>query len=224
MRVRPERYHSVDEPATRLSDLDHGQIDAARPQAWLFRSRRNVAQRAERRFGAPFAAFGGPDTKRECGRWPGVVKGPDMADLKRILVPTDFTDTSDRALDWAIGLASRLGGAVTLMHSYEIPVIGFPDGAIIATPEIATRISEASRQALDTAVKKRQGGAVPVNGLLREGVAWEAINAVADEMDADFIVIGTHGRRGLTRALLGSVAENVVRTAHRPVVTIRGEH
>ena len=61
-----------------------------------------------------------------------------------------------------------------------------------------------------------------VDGVLREGVPWEEINAVADAIDADLVVIGTHGRRGLTRALLGSVAENVVRTAHRPIVTIRG--
>jgi len=147
-----------------------------------------------------------------------------MADLKRILVPTDFTDTSNRALEWALDLARRLGASVTLMHAYEIPVIGFPDGAIMATPEIASRIAEASRSALDAAVEKHRGGSVALDGLIREGVAWETINAVSDEIDADVIVIGTHGRRGLARALLGSVAENVVRTAHRPVVTIRGEH
>jgi nucleotide-binding universal stress UspA family protein len=147
-----------------------------------------------------------------------------MADPKRILVPTDFTETSDRALVWALDLAARLGASVTVLHAYEIPVIGFPDGAIIATPEMASRIADASRAALDAAIDKRRSGTVPIDGVLREGVAWEAINAVADELDADFIVIGTHGRRGLSRALLGSVAENVVRTAHRPVVTIRGEH
>jgi nucleotide-binding universal stress UspA family protein len=147
-----------------------------------------------------------------------------MADPKRILVPTDFTETSDRALIWALDLAARLGASVTVLHAYEIPVIGFPDGAIIATPEIASRIADASRTALDAVLEKHHSGPVPVDAVLREGVAWEAINAVADEVDADFIVIGTHGRRGLSRALLGSVAENVVRTAHRPVVTIRGDH
>jgi nucleotide-binding universal stress UspA family protein len=146
-----------------------------------------------------------------------------MADPKRILVPTDFTETSERAIDWALDLAARLGATVTLLHVYEIPVIGFPDGAIIATPEVASRIADASQTALDAAVEKRRSGPVAVDGLLREGTAWEVINAVADEIDAEFVVIGTHGRRGLTRALLGSVAENVVRTAHRPVVTIRGD-
>lgn len=147
-----------------------------------------------------------------------------MTDLHRILVPTDFTETSEHALDWALSLAERLGASVTVMHSYEIPIAGFPDGAIIATPEIATRIAEASREALTQTLDRRKGRGVPMDAILREGVAWEEINAVADAIDADLVVIGTHGRRGLARALLGSVAENVVRTAHRPIVTIRGAH
>ena len=145
-----------------------------------------------------------------------------MAELRRILVPTDFTETSDRALDWALDLAKRLGAAVTILHAYEIPIVGFPDGAIIATPEIAGRISDASKAALESTMARAQDRGVTVDGVLREGVPWEEINAVADAIDADLVVIGTHGRRGLTRALLGSVAENVVRTAHRPIVTIRG--
>jgi nucleotide-binding universal stress UspA family protein len=145
-----------------------------------------------------------------------------MPDLRRILVPTDFTETSDKALDWAIALAERLGASVTVMHSYEIPIVSFPDGAMIATPEIATRIADASRATLDGAIQKRQGCRVPLDAVLREGTAWDEINAVAESIDADLVVIGTHGRRGLARALLGSVAENVIRTAHRPIVTIRG--
>jgi nucleotide-binding universal stress UspA family protein len=147
-----------------------------------------------------------------------------MTELRRILVPTDFTETSDRALDWAMGIAARVGASVTVMHSYEIPIVGFPDGAIVATPEIASRIADASRAALESSVAQRSGRGVPLDTVLREGVAWEEINAVADAIDADLVVIGTHGRRGLARALLGSVAENVIRTAHRPIVTIRGQN
>jgi nucleotide-binding universal stress UspA family protein len=110
------------------------------------------------------------------------------------------------------------------MHSYEIPIVGFPDGAMVATPEIATRIADASRASLENAVAKRQGAKVRVDGVLRDGIAWEEINAVAEEIDADLIVVGTHGRKGLARALIGSVAEKVVRTSHRPVVLIRGHH
>ncbi len=108
------------------------------------------------------------------------------------------------------------------MHAYEIPVLGVPDGALIATPELAVRLSEAARIALDAIIKRIDGRGVQVAGILREGVAWEEIEHVADEIDADIIVIGTHGRRGLARALLGSVAENVIRTSQRPVLTIHG--
>jgi nucleotide-binding universal stress UspA family protein len=145
-----------------------------------------------------------------------------MATLRRILVATDFTDTSSRALDWAIELAAPLGASITVMHAYEIPIVGFPDAALIATADVATRISDAARAALESTIEQRRGRGVRLDALLREGVAWEEINSVADELDADLIVIGTHGRRGLARALLGSVAENVIRTARRPVTTLHG--
>src|SRR5580698_1652878 len=148
--------------------------------------------------------------------------GTTMANFKRILVPTDFTETSDRAIDYALSLAERLGSSVTIMHAYEIPIIGFPDGALVATADIATQIANASRAGLDSAVSRRQGAKVKIDGILRDGVAWEEINKVADEIVADLIVIGTHGRRGIARALRGSVAENVIRTAHHPVLTIHG--
>jgi nucleotide-binding universal stress UspA family protein len=145
-----------------------------------------------------------------------------MATLRRILVATDFTETSNGALDWAIDLAAPLGATVTVMHAYEIPVVGFPDGALIATADIASRISEAALAALESTVEQRQGRGVPLQAVLRNGVAWEEINKVAEELDADIVVIGTHGRRGFARALLGSVAEKVVRTSTRPVTTIHG--
>ncbi|MDP9150265.1 MAG: universal stress protein [Myxococcota bacterium] len=145
-----------------------------------------------------------------------------MASFRRILVPTDFSESSERALDWALDLAARLGASVTVMHAYEIPIVGFPDGALIATPELASRISDAAGAALDKTVARLQGRGVKVDGLLRDGVAFEEITRAADELDADLIVVGTHSRRGLARALLGSVAENVIRSSPRPVLTIQG--
>jgi nucleotide-binding universal stress UspA family protein len=145
-----------------------------------------------------------------------------MPELRRFLVPTDFTETSDRALGWAIDLASRVGASVTVMHAYEIPILGFPDGALIASPEIATKISDAARNGLDSAVARFKDRGVPLTSVLRDGIAYEEINAVAASIQADLIIIGTHARRGIARALLGSVAENVIRTATIPVVTIHG--
>jgi nucleotide-binding universal stress UspA family protein len=146
-----------------------------------------------------------------------------MLTLQCILVAVDFTETSDKAFDFALELAAKFDARVIAMHAFEIPVIGFPDGALVATADIASRIQEASRQGLDAAVNARQGrGGVKIEALLREGAAHEEIRAVAEEAHADLIVIGTHGRKGIARALLGSVAENVIRTVKTPVLTIHG--
>ncbi|WP_394820837.1 universal stress protein [Pendulispora albinea] len=145
-----------------------------------------------------------------------------MLALRKILVPVDFTESSDRALDYAIDLAQPFSASVFVMHAYEVPVYGFPDGAFIANGDVAARISTAAQTALDALVDARKERGVPIKGLLRTGVAWEETNHVADELAADLIVISTHGRRGLARALLGSVAENIIRTTLRPVLVIHG--
>ena len=145
-----------------------------------------------------------------------------LPQANRILVPIDFTETSDKAFDFALELAERFSASVTAMHAYEIPVIGFPDGALVATVDIASRIQESGRKGLDAAVAARASRGVPIDSVLREGPAWEEIRALAEELPADIIVIGTHGRRGIARALLGSVAENVIRTTKVPVLTIHG--
>jgi nucleotide-binding universal stress UspA family protein len=146
------------------------------------------------------------------------------ASIQRILVPHDFSDTATRALDYATGLAARLGAAVTVVHAYEIPVYGFPEGPVV-TAEMASQIEAAARAAMDALAKRTKQHGVEVSFVLRQGPAWSEIQAVAKEIKADLVVIGSHGRRGLSRALLGSVAEKVVRTAPCPVLTVRsGEH
>jgi nucleotide-binding universal stress UspA family protein len=144
--------------------------------------------------------------------------------IRHILAPTDFTETSTRAVELALELGRSLAADVTLLHAYEIPIVGFPDGALVATAEVAGRIADVSRTALEAAVDRYKDRGVPVAGMLREGVVYEEIEHAAEEIDADLIVIGTHGRRGIARALLGSVAENVIRTCARPVLTVHGPH
>lgn len=141
---------------------------------------------------------------------------------KTILVPVDFTDTSERALDYAVDLAKQLGASVVVMHAYELPVYGFPDGAFVATVEMATRIMNGAQAGLQAEVDKHKAAGVEIKTVLRQGIAVDEVHSVADEVNADLIVVGTHGRRGLARALLGSVAENVIRTSTRPVLAIRG--
>lgn len=136
-----------------------------------------------------------------------------------ILVPTDFGDAASRALDYAVALAKPLGAELVLLHTFELPVIGFPDGAMAATAELTTRIVAAAQQALDQEVA-RAGAGVPMKALLRQGDAWQMALATAQETGANLIVMGTHGRRGLPRALIGSVAEKMVRTAPVPVLIV----
>lgn len=141
---------------------------------------------------------------------------------KHILVPVDFLDTSTRALDYAIELAAKVGAEVTALHAYVIPVVGFPDGALIATAEMASRILDASQKALQELVEPRKAKGVKLNALLHQDEARVAVLRVCKEVGADLIVMGTHGRSGLPRALLGSVAEGVLRRSDVPVLILRG--
>jgi nucleotide-binding universal stress UspA family protein len=145
-----------------------------------------------------------------------------MFKLEQLLVPVDFSETSERALDYALELARRVGADVALVHVYQLPVWGFPDGAIVPAADLASQLSVGAQRSLDQCVERRAAPGASVRGFLREGVPWEEINELARALHADLIVIGTHGRRGIARALLGSVAETVVRTAEVPVLVIRG--
>ena len=139
---------------------------------------------------------------------------------KTILVPHDFGTGSDHALTYAVDLAKALGAEVVVMHAYEIPMIGFPDGALVATAELASRVLEGANVGLKKAVEMHAGAGVPVRSLVKQGPPWQTVVETATEIAAGMIVMGTHGRHGLPRALLGSVAEKVVRSAHCPVLTV----
>jgi nucleotide-binding universal stress UspA family protein len=139
---------------------------------------------------------------------------------KTIMVPTDFGDASEAAIEYAIDLAKVLGAEVVLMHSFEIPAVGFPDGALIATAEMTNRVLEGAQIGLERQVSSYEDRGVRRRTVIKQGDAWRTVIATAEELGADLIVMGTHGRKGLPRALLGSVAEMVVRTAHVPVLTV----
>ncbi|HEY3593004.1 MAG TPA: universal stress protein [Polyangiaceae bacterium] len=145
-----------------------------------------------------------------------------MITLRHIVVPVDFEETSEKALAYAVELARTFNATITVVHSYVIPLYGFPDGAYITAADVAAQVSTAAQGRLDALLDSQKSTNIPMTGVLRNGVAWEEINGIAAETHADLIVIGTHGRRGLARALLGSVAENVIRTATIPVLVIHG--
>jgi nucleotide-binding universal stress UspA family protein len=143
-----------------------------------------------------------------------------MKTIQRIVVATDFSDISDTVVDQALDLAKQLGASVTLVHSYEIPIYGFPEGVLVAPPDVASRISSAAQTELEAIAKRNEGRGVKLATSLRMGAAWDEVNAVAEETNADLIVVGTHGRRGFSRLLLGSTAERLLRTATRPIYVV----
>ena len=145
-----------------------------------------------------------------------------MPSIRKILAPIDFSEVSNRSLDYAVDLAAQIKAAVSVVHVYEIPVYPFPEGAIITPPDVAADMADRAQKSLDAAVSARRHRGVEISGTLTNGSPREEIVRLAKEGNADLIVMGTHGRRGLPRALLGSVAERVIRTSDTPVLTIRG--
>lgn len=143
-----------------------------------------------------------------------------MRTPKNILVPVDFGEASEAALAYAVDLAEGTDAKVFVLHSYELPLVGLPDGVVSATAELTGRVVRAAQQALDELVRRYEKRKVPVTSHLEQGDAREVILRQAERLGADLIVIGTHGRRGIARALIGSVAESVVRTSPVPVLTV----
>jgi nucleotide-binding universal stress UspA family protein len=142
-----------------------------------------------------------------------------MTEFKRILVPTDFSEAADRARDIAIDLSKKYGASITLLHCYEVPLYVY-SGAPAVPADYWTPIRHAASRRLEVAVAELARRSPETKGMLSQGVPWEQILHAADETKADLIVMGTHGRRGLTHVLLGSVAEKVVRLSPIPVLTV----
>ena len=147
-----------------------------------------------------------------------------MSAIRSILVATDFSAISAGATTYAIDLAGQLGARVTFPHVYELPMSSFFDGALVATSDLAASVAAAADGAMATLVAKDKGSGVPVDAMICVGSPPEEVLRVAERLDGDLIVVGTHGRQGIARAFLGSVAEIVVRTSARPVVVVPSPH
>jgi nucleotide-binding universal stress UspA family protein len=140
---------------------------------------------------------------------------------KKILAPTDFSEVASYATDTAIELAKTFAVPVVLMHSYEIPVYSYPAIPYVPATDLTESLEQAAKQGLDFVRRKYELSGVEITTVVQIGVAWEQIISTAKNIDAGLIVMGTHGRRGLPRALMGSVAEKVVRLSPIPVLTLR---
>ena len=136
--------------------------------------------------------------------------------FKKIIFATDFSAASTSALAYAAALARDSGAILVITHIEELPV-SYPGGEMVfIQPDYPNPVLKTM---LEAVVPKDP--AVRYEHQLRMGAAADEIVRMAQEMDADLIVIGTHGRTGLRRILMGSVAEGVMRRATCPVLTIR---
>jgi nucleotide-binding universal stress UspA family protein len=140
--------------------------------------------------------------------------------ITNILVPTDFSACSEQALDYAVELAGKLDAKVHLLAVIGIPAYGVPELGVGITAAMMDNLIEDNQRALDQLARNRKGVA---EALVRTGDARDVILQTAEQLKADLIVMGTHGRRGISRALLGSVTEMIVRTSPIPVLTVRGK-
>ena len=143
--------------------------------------------------------------------------------FKRILVPVDGSATSTKALVAALQLARDAGGRVRLVHSLDelAYVSGYEYGA-----DLIRLAREQAARVLQDAMDVARSAGVPADSKLVEVPGQRLGDVIADEAgswEADLVVVGTHGRRGFSRVLLGSGAEQVIRMAPVPVLTIRGE-
>jgi nucleotide-binding universal stress UspA family protein len=138
-----------------------------------------------------------------------------------IVAATDFSPHGAAAVDWAATLACALGAKLVIVNVYDILLAGFPDASILASATTASRSSDVAQAALDKEVQRVRESTPRVEGALKQGDAREAVPAFAAEIGAGLLVVGSHGRRGLARALIGSVAEGIVRTSTIPVVVVR---
>lgn len=139
---------------------------------------------------------------------------------RNILVPIDFDDSAAQVLDYAVALAAKLDAKIHVLHVVQWPLLGAEVPAAI-TEAAMDDIVKGQQQSFDELVAMHTGKAPLGSAVVKIGNAQTAIQAAAKHVAADLIVMGTHGRRGVSRLILGSVAESVSRTAPCPVLLVR---
>jgi nucleotide-binding universal stress UspA family protein len=142
---------------------------------------------------------------------------------KRILVPVDGSPTSNKALTAALQLARDSGGRVRLLHALDelVYLSGFE-----YTGDIIGLAREGAAKVLADAMAIAQAAGVPADQQLADRPGQrlgQTVSDAASAWEADLVVVGTHGRRGIGRVLMGSGAEQIVRMAPVPVLVVRGD-
>jgi nucleotide-binding universal stress UspA family protein len=145
-----------------------------------------------------------------------------LTKVRRILVPVDGSPTSSKALEAALGIAKESGAHVRLLHVVE--ATSFAAG-VDSTGGYLVAIAEAGKAILEHGLAAAQAAGVAAESELMDLCTMrigEAVAQAASAWKADLVVVGTHGRHGVGRVLLGSGAEQIIRLAPVPVLVIRG--
>ena len=142
---------------------------------------------------------------------------------QRFLVPVDFSEDANQAVEYAIGLASKLGARVTLLHVIQLAAVGGRRYGcdcplhLYFIQDLEAEITSRMQACLERVTAGGLEGEIAVV----HGVPFQEILETAKTQQVDLIVMGTHGRTGLQHVLMGSVAEKVVRLAPCPVLVVR---
>jgi len=144
-----------------------------------------------------------------------------MTRFETILVPVDFSDHSKEALDTAIQMAVLFGSTVHLLHCYHIQTAGISPYGIVLPEGYYADIRDAAAKRLSDWHELVSNEGIQTESILSADSPSVAINLTAEEIGADLIVMGTRGLAGLKHAMLGSVAERIVRLAPCPVLTVK---
>ncbi len=144
---------------------------------------------------------------------------------KHFLIPHDFSPYADQAVSYAIDLAKALHANVTLLHIIQsLPLaVGIGDASAALADSYLQDLENTANQSMEEARRRVKQAGLQCDAIVLHGVPFQTIIEVAGDKHIDLIIMGTHGRTGLTHVLMGSVAEKVVRLAPCPVLVIR-EH
>jgi nucleotide-binding universal stress UspA family protein len=138
--------------------------------------------------------------------------------IAKILVPVDFSEHADHALELAVGIGKKMGASLHVIHVAPLaPYLGPP---LAPGRYFAEELHAQARKDLDEYMAGLKKRGIDATGTLVDGIAYAEVNRAAALLGAQLIVMGTHGRTGIEHALLGSVAERVVRTSPIPVLVV----
>jgi nucleotide-binding universal stress UspA family protein len=146
-----------------------------------------------------------------------------MKEIKKILAPTDFSEISLKALDEAADFAKRLGAQLHVLHVCPLLMYALAPEVVPDDPEFERKLKEKLAARLEETAQRLRARGGEIHTLLVDGSPGREIAEVAAQRGFDLIVLATHGRTGLSRFTLGSVAERTVRSSSVPVLTLRIE-